>query len=89
MRCAPVTAVALSLTALLAGCTQAEPEPTHPTRSAAEAAWYTSTQKQRQAYCDAYSERDAQHPIEVPSHQSAETNEEFADDFYEVLKKQC
>ncbi|MFI6206860.1 hypothetical protein ACIBAI_10685 [Streptomyces sp. NPDC051041] len=75
--------------ALLAACAQGEPKPTHPTRSAAEAAWHTSTPEQRRAYCDAYSKHDPQHPIEVPTHQSAETNEEFADDFYEVLKKQC
>lgn len=89
MRRVSVTAVTVSFAVLLAGCTRDEPESTPPTRSAAEAAWYTSSQEQRRMYCDAYVRHDPQHPVHIPAHESAQTDEEFADDFYEVLKREC
>ncbi|GAA3988591.1 hypothetical protein GCM10022384_40550 [Streptomyces marokkonensis] len=89
MRRAPLAFLALSLTALLAGCTQAEPVSDGPTRSPAEAAWHESSTEERQAHCAAYDAHDPQQPVEIPAHQSDQTSEEFSDDFYEVLVDQC
>ncbi|MFI0960065.1 hypothetical protein ACH4S8_01420 [Streptomyces sp. NPDC021080] len=89
MRHVSIAALALSLAALLAGCSQDEPKPLHPTRSPGEAAWYESTKKQQQEYCAAYRAHDPQHPIHVPSFSSAMSEDEFADDFYSTVKKKC
>lgn len=86
---ASALAAALSLAALLTGCTQEKPESAHATRSPAQAAWYDSTPEERESHCDAYRSHDPQHPVMIPPHQSDQTDEEFADDFYEVLKKEC
>ncbi|AQS69898.1 hypothetical protein [Streptomyces pactum] len=89
MKRAPVAVAALSSAALLAGCTLEEPGTGNPTRSPAEAAWYESGAAERRGYCAAYDAHDPQQPINVPAHRSDRTNEEFADDFYEVLKDRC
>lgn len=88
MRPAPVAVVVLSSAALLAGCAQ-EKTDLQPPRSAAAGAWYASSQEQRQEYCEAYRAHDPQHPIHIPSHPSAGSGDEFADNFYNVLKEKC
>ncbi|NEY32486.1 hypothetical protein GTU99_09825 [Streptomyces sp. PRKS01-65] len=82
-------AATLSPAALLAGCTRQEPGPAHATRSPAQAAWHVSTPEERASHCDAYRRHDPQHPVTIPPHRSDQTDEEFADDFYAVLEKEC
>ncbi|WP_369177974.1 hypothetical protein [Streptomyces mutabilis] len=89
MKRAPVAVAALTLATLLAGCTGEEPATGEPTRSPAQAAWYESGERERREYCAAYDANDPQRPISLPAHQSDQTDEEFADDFYEVLKDRC
>ncbi|PWI04498.1 hypothetical protein DIZ27_44990 [Streptomyces sp. NWU339] len=74
--------------ALLAGCAQ-EKTDLQPPRSPAEGAWYASSQEQRQEYCEAYRAHDPQRPIHIPSYPSAESEDEFAENFHNVLKEKC
>ncbi|MEV6194931.1 hypothetical protein AB0M19_21340 [Streptomyces sp. NPDC051920] len=89
MRRVAIAALALSLTALLAGCAQDDPKPLHATRSPGEAAWYESSKAQRKEYCAAYRAHDPQRPVHVPTFASTMSEDEFADDFYDALKEKC
>ncbi|MET8474231.1 hypothetical protein ABZY90_13625 [Streptomyces sp. NPDC006422] len=73
---------------LLTACSEAEPD-LHPTRSPAEGAWYESSRADRREYCEAYRAHDPQRPVMIPAYPSEQTRDEFADDFYAVLKKKC
>ncbi|MZD05317.1 hypothetical protein GTW43_09510 [Streptomyces sp. SID5785] len=88
MKRAPILTVAVLSATLLTACAQEKPE-LRPTRSAGEGAWYKSTKDERTEYCEAYRANDPQRPIMIPSYASAESEDEFADDFYNVLKKKC
>ncbi|MGP3735061.1 hypothetical protein ACTWJ9_17975 [Streptomyces sp. GDS52] len=88
MRLVPVTAVVLSAAALLAGCAQGKDD-LRPPRSAAEGAWYASSQEQRREHCEAYRAHDPQRPVRIPSYLSEESLDEFADNFYDMLKEKC
>ncbi|MFZ3558207.1 MULTISPECIES: hypothetical protein [unclassified Streptomyces] len=85
---ARTVAVAVLSAALLAACAQEKPE-LRPPRTPGEGAWYESTKAERHEYCEAYRAHDPQHPISIPTYPSEETRDEFADDFYNVLKKKC
>ncbi|WP_445526852.1 hypothetical protein [Streptomyces cyslabdanicus] len=77
----------LSSAALLTAC--AQEEELRPPRSVGEGAWYSSSKEERRGYCEAYRARDPQRPIHLPTYASAESEDEFADDFYEVLREKC
>ncbi|MGD6744204.1 hypothetical protein ACOKM3_20425 [Streptomyces sp. BH106] len=89
MRRIPVlVAVVVLAAAPLSACAQEKPE-LRPTRSEGEGAWYESTKAERHEYCEAYRAHDPQHPISIPTYASEESRDEFADDFYNVLKRKC
>ncbi|MFJ4713046.1 hypothetical protein [Streptomyces sp. NPDC088785] len=88
MKRAPLLTVAVLSAALLTACAQEKPE-LRPARSAGEGAWFKSTRAERAEYCAAYRANDPQRPIKIPTYASQESRDEFADDFYDVLKKKC